>query len=122
MLASALASDHDPAFENELTELKKLDLRFFDVTSEVVRLFYHRLRGEEEEARVLESKVEIHYVQLGSMWLLQSQLPWVSSFGYALTRDVLGLKRCIQKLDRLCKQGYAFGPFLDIRCMHFLTS
>lgn len=114
MLASALATDQDPSFEKEVAEVKKQDLRFFDVSAEMVRLFYHRLRGEEEMARAIEARVELSFVQLGSMWILESQLPWISSFAYAITRDVLGLKRCIEKLDRLCKQGYGFEPFLDI--------
>ncbi|MBK8257229.1 MAG: protein kinase [Polyangiaceae bacterium] len=114
MLASAIATDQNPAFEKEVEEVKKQELRFFDVSAELVRLFYHRLRGEEDVAREIESRVELSFVQLGSMWIFESQLPWVSSFAYAITRDVLGLKRCIEKLDRLCKAGYAFEPFLDI--------
>jgi len=114
MLASALASDQDPSFEREIAEMKRQDLRFFDVSAEMVRLFYHRLRGEEETASAIEARVEPMFVQLGSMWLIQSQLPWVSSFAYAVTHDVLGLKRCIQDLDRLCKAGYRFEAFLDI--------
>lgn len=114
MLASQLASDQDPAFEREIDEMKRQDLRFFDVSAEMVRLFYHRLRGEEETAREIEGRVEPMFVQLGSMWLIQSQRPWVSSFAYAVTHDVLGLKRCITDLDRLCKAGYRFEPFLDI--------
>jgi tetratricopeptide (TPR) repeat protein len=114
MRASALASDQDPTFENELSELKKQDLRFFDVSADLVRVFYHRLRGEEDLARAVERRVELSFVQLGSMWMFESQLPWVSSFAYAITRDVLGLKRCIEKLDALCKAGYGFSPYLDI--------
>jgi tetratricopeptide (TPR) repeat protein len=114
MLASALATDQNPAFEREVEEVKKQDLRFFDVSAEMVRLFYHRLRGEEEQARAIEARVELSFVQLGSMWIFESQLPWVSSFAYAITRDVMGLKRCIEKLDRLCKAGYGFEVFLDI--------
>lgn len=114
MLASALAGDQDPAFEKEVLELKKQDLRFFDVSADLVRVIYHRLRGEEDQARAVERRVELAYVQLGSMWMFESQLPWISSFAYAITRDVLGLKRCIEKLDRLCKAGYGFEPFLDI--------
>ena len=114
MLASALAGDQNPAFEREVEELKKQDLRFFDVSADLVRIFYHRLRGEEDLARATESRVELAFVQLGSMWMFESQLPWVSSFAYAITKDVIGLRRCIEKLDRLCKAGYAFEPFLDI--------
>ncbi len=113
MLASALASDQNPAFEREIAEMKKQDLRFFDVSAEMVRLFYHRLRGEEEVARAIEARVEPMFVQLGSMWLIQSQRPWVSSFAYSITHDVLGLKRCIEDLDRLCKAGYRFEAFRD---------
>lgn len=114
MLASALAGDQDPAFEREVAELKKQDLRFFDTSADLVRVLYHRLRGEEDLARAVESRVELSFVQLGSMWMFESQLPWISSFAYAITRDVLGLRRCIEKLDGLCKAGYDFGPFLDI--------
>jgi tetratricopeptide (TPR) repeat protein len=114
MLASGLASDQNPSFEHQIEQMKRQDLRFFDVSAEMVRLFYHRFRGEEEQARAMEAKTELLFVQLGSMWLIQSQLPWVSGFAYAVTHDALGLKRCIEDLSRLCKAGYRFEPFLEI--------
>jgi hypothetical protein len=92
-------------YAEHVARMRSLDLRFFEVAAQISRLLYHRFRGEEEQARGIESATEVLFVQLGSVWLLESQLRWLSSLAYGMTRDVLGLKRSIDDLERQCEQG-----------------
>lgn len=114
MLTSADVMQHDPAYLVPLAALEALDSRFFEVCARMARLYFHRWRGEEEEALQIEAQVEVDFVKLGSMWILDSQRAWMSSMAYGLTRDVLGLRRSLEDLTRLVDAGYRLEPFLEL--------
>jgi protein kinase-like protein/AAA ATPase-like protein len=114
MIASVAALDQDPAYEDHLTRLDGLGLRFFSMGARMDRAFYHRLRGEEEQANTLLDDAESAYVQLGSAWIFESQLAWISSIAYGLNRDVLGLKNALVRLERLVRQGYDLAVFVEL--------
>jgi len=114
MLVLIAVSNLDPAWEQELAELAKIDLQFFDIGGENVKVINHRLRGEEEAASEVEARVELRLVQLGSVWQMESFMPIVSSFAYAFARDTLGLRRSIEELARLCADGFSYDAFLQL--------
>ncbi|MFW6050668.1 MAG: protein kinase domain-containing protein [Myxococcota bacterium] len=111
MRASAAATTQDPGYETDLDALEALDLRFFEAAARMDRLFFHRLRGEEEAAERLRAETEVMFVQLGNVWVFESQLQWISALAYGFTRDVVGLKRCVDGLERLIRDGYRLEPF-----------
>jgi len=109
----------DPAFEEQMQALERLELRFFDVAALMIRTIDRRLRGEEEVAQRMERQLEVLFVQAGSMWLWESELRWVSATTYGVTRDVLGLRRCIEKIRSFIDRGFNFHKFLAIAEGHY---
>ena len=103
-----------PGYERHLDRLVELDLRFFDAGTQMARLFFHRLRGEEELARAAQAEGELRAVQLGTVWIFEAQLHWISALGFGLTGDHLGLKRSLSSLERLAKAGYHFEGLVAI--------
>ncbi|HZO17240.1 MAG TPA: hypothetical protein VFB62_28380, partial [Polyangiaceae bacterium] len=114
MVACLDALDQKPQYQERLAALESLGLGFFEAGANMARFFYHRLRGEEETARELWNETELSYLQLGSAWVFESQRAWISAVAYGLSRDVIGLKRTIVELERLCRAGYRLGAFLEI--------
>ncbi len=114
LLALTAVPENDPSYAEELARLERLNLRFYEIGIQQARLCYHRWRGEEEEALAIQASTENLFVRLGSAWQMEAWLPVVSSHTYALTRDVLGLKRAIQVLERLVEQGYGFQAHLAL--------
>ncbi len=108
----AMAQDEDA--EAEFERLAALKLRFYELGILQARVGLHRLRGEEERALEYAARAEVLFVQLGAMWQLEALLPILSAFAYAFTRDVLGLKRMIEVLARLTREGYNFEAFLTL--------
>ncbi|MFW5924608.1 MAG: protein kinase domain-containing protein [Myxococcota bacterium] len=120
MRASIAATVQDPTYERDLQRLEQLDLRFFEAAARMDQLFYHRLRGEEERAEKLREETEVMFVQLGNVWVFESQLQWISALAYASTRDVVGLKRCVEGLDRLVREGYRLESFATLTRAEYL--
>jgi hypothetical protein len=86
-------------------ELERSDLRFVEISAKVGRLLFHRLRGEEPVAEKTEAEVRLLMVQLGSMWLWQSQMIWISAIGHCMTRNLPGLRRSIEELEGWVESG-----------------
>jgi hypothetical protein len=114
MLVLVALSSLDPAWETELDELAKLRLKFFDVGAEQARLVCHRMRGEEDIASEIERRVELLFVQLGSIWQMEAMVALVSSLAYAFARDTLGLRRAIDVLSRLASDGFMVAPYIHL--------
>ncbi|HET6585526.1 MAG TPA: AAA family ATPase [Nannocystaceae bacterium] len=114
MRACVRANHQDVRYRDELAVLDGIDLRFFSVAGRIAPVIFHRLRGEESLAREQMRLAETGIVQLGNAWVFESQLAWVTPIAYGVTQDVLGLKRSIDVLDRLCAEGYRFAPFAGL--------
>ena len=114
MRASIDAMQMDPRYAETLEKLERLDLRFFDASTRMARVFFHRMRGEEELAKRAQAEGEMMSVQLGSAWVFDAQMQWLSAVGYALSRDVLGLKRAVAGLERLLAQGHRVTHLLNV--------
>ena len=109
-----------PSVASQLAALRELDLKFFDVGARQAEIALHRMRGEEERASELEAEGELWFVRLGSIWQMEAFMPVVSSMGYALTRDMLGLRRTIEQLARMCDDGFCYQPFLELARAEYL--
>jgi Protein kinase domain/AAA ATPase domain len=114
MLALIDVMNLEPTLDAQLAKLHELGLKFFDIGAQQARIIYHRLRGEEEIASTLESKLELQFVQLGSIWQMEAFMPVIGSLGYAFARDTIGLRRTIEELAEMCAEGLRYEPFLDL--------
>lgn len=107
-------AEQDPTYEDALRDVRRLELRFFDLGDFQARIAYHRSRGEESRALEYQKKAELLLVRLGSVWQMEAWLAIASSFAYAMTRDVVGLRGAIEELERLIREGCKFEPALAL--------
>lgn len=114
MRSLAAVSAQDPHFVDDLAQAEHLGLRFYELNAVQAHVAYHRSRGEQEEAAPWEARAEMLAVQLGSVQQFRAWLTGVSSLAYGFTRDVLGLKRCIEDLYRLTQEGYRYEAPLEL--------
>ncbi len=113
-LAFVATLRQDPRVLGFIADLQQLGLRYFDMTADLCLAIYRRLRGEEDLAREIESRLDVLLVQSGSMWGLESQLTWLSALAFGFTRDVLGLRRSIVELTHLESAGFRITGLLDL--------
>jgi hypothetical protein len=114
MLAMVTAAEPGPACLDHCLRLEVLGIDFFDVSAKLARLIRHRLRGEEREASALEAESHMLILQLGSMWMCESLLHWISALAYCGTRDTGKLKHSVAELERLVDANVLVGPVLQI--------
>jgi hypothetical protein len=104
----------DPRCLEEFKRLESADLQFFGVSAKLGRLLYHRARGEESKAQALEVEVKLLLVQMGSVWLWESLLCWVSALSYCGARDLTALKRSVAELEGWVAQGLRLEPVVEL--------
>lgn len=107
-------AEQNPTFEDALREVRRLELKFFELGDLQARIAYHRSRGEESRALEYQKQAELLLVRLGSVWQMEAWLAIASSFAYAMTRDVVGLRGAIEQLERLIREGCKFEPALAL--------
>ncbi len=114
MIAMTSVLTQHPRCVEEIARLEALGLRYFEVDAQLCKMVIRRFRGEEDAAIEMEATTDVLLVQAGSMWGPESQMVWLSSLAYGLTRDVLGLRRSIEHLTRYVNEGYELLPFLEL--------
>ena len=114
VLAMVFVQNQSPRCLDEVARLEGLHLRYFEVNANTCRIAYRRLRGEEEVALEIEARTDVLLIQAGSMWGPETTIVWLSSMAYGLTRDVLGLRRSIERLAELVDQGFALVAYLEL--------
>ena len=107
-------AEQNPRHVEELKELEALQLSLFRVYTLQAQIVYHRMRGEEDRARELESEQELLFVRLGPMWLSQSFTPIFSTIAFGAIGDLLGLRRMIERLSDRVSEGYHMKAVLDL--------
>jgi hypothetical protein len=77
-------------------------------------VFYHRYRGEEEQARAFEQEFLRFSADTGAGWALTAQLRWFSLLAYCLTSDFMALRYMNDKLESLVENDGLEGltPFM----------
>jgi hypothetical protein len=106
-------SDRDRALEN-IEALERLDVKVWELGAQQLRQGYHLRRGEAHAAQEILSRLELGYVELGSVWQLELGLAPGTALARALIGDVLGLRRSIDQLQRLCERGLGYEGALDL--------
>jgi hypothetical protein len=91
--------------EEDLEFIDEGPFRYYHLVADAARVVHLRYRGEEAKAQRLERKMETASVQLGS-WSTDVQILFFAHPAYALCHDVLGLLRCLEKLEVLVTQGF----------------
>jgi tetratricopeptide (TPR) repeat protein len=103
--------------------LQKLKLNLYDMSADQVRMMYYANRGDFEQFKKYRERVEMHAIQRGTAWQVET---WTFSglvTVYARTRDAAGLKDCVEQLKRISadmpslRYAYqrALGAYLVVR-------
>jgi tetratricopeptide (TPR) repeat protein len=112
--ALAAVSRLEPSLDAELDEISKIGIRYFDLAAIHVRILKHHYRGETHQVAELEARAEPLALAIGSTWQLDGLIPIAAGYGHALMRNVVGLRRCVEDLERMTAQGYGVMPFLHM--------
>jgi hypothetical protein len=103
--------------------LQALQLKLYQMSADQVRMMYYGNRGNVEQFHHYRQQVEMHAIQRGSAWQVET---WTCSgliTVYLRTGDVGGLKDCVEQLKRLSAEvpslriAYlrALGAYLQLR-------
>ena len=102
----------DVSLDEELAAIDACGVQYFQLAALHARMIHHRLRGEEDRVAELAPRAEQMALQLGSTWQLESLLPVAAGFAFALTRDVVGMRRTVEQLEALARDGRRIQPFI----------
>lgn len=108
------AMNMDPRIRGYADRVAETGLRFFDIGRRHAMIIYHRFRGEEEQARAIESDWDVLRFRAGSMWGHESQQQWMSALAYGGTGDVLGLESKLDTVASLVEEGYGLEAQLAL--------
>jgi hypothetical protein len=101
-------------YARECAEIDRLSIGPVEGYQACLRAAFHRLRGEEEVAVVRDTQAEQLLLQLGAGWGLNALRVRYCALSYALTRDMLGLKRTVEELDGQVRKGAAHRDLLAL--------
>ncbi|HEX3594623.1 MAG TPA: protein kinase, partial [Polyangiaceae bacterium] len=77
--------------------LDALELKLYDMSADQVRMMYYANRGNVEQFELYRERVEVHAIQRGTAWQVET---WTFSglvTVYARTRDARRLKECVEQ-------------------------
>ncbi|HZN92819.1 MAG TPA: hypothetical protein VFB81_08935, partial [Myxococcales bacterium] len=122
LMAATVAVAHpDPTIHRaQLAAAEKIGLRIFEGHLALVRSQLHRVRGEEELALEHDGRAELSFLSTGVMRSAEVQRPITASMGYLVTRDVLGLRRCLEELDQVNARGGKYHGLYELLCGEYL--
>jgi tetratricopeptide (TPR) repeat protein len=103
-----------PRALEEIEELDNLGPRMWAIGALQLRSFYHLWRAETAQARRVLAKAELEFVRLGALWQMHAVQHSTGCIAYAVTGDVLGLKRSIEALSRHVEAGLKFEGHVAI--------
>ncbi|MEX1367997.1 MAG: AAA family ATPase [Nannocystaceae bacterium] len=99
---------------DEIEALETLGPRIWAIGGLQARTYYHMWRGESAAAQRTWAQAELEFVRLGALWQLYAIHHSSAAITYAYTDDMLGLRRCIEALDRQVESGLGFSPYLRL--------
>lgn len=103
-----------PEALDEIEALETLGPRIWAIGGLQARTYYHMWRGESAAAQRTWAKAELEFVRLGALWQLYAIHHSSAAITHAYTDDMLGLRRCIEGLERQVGAGLGFGPYLQL--------
>ncbi len=103
--------------------LENLKLKLYEMSADQVRMVYYANQGNFELFERYRARVEVHAIQRGTAWQVET---WTQSgliTVYLRTQDAAGLKECVEQLKRLsaevpslgCSYKRALGAYLVLR-------
>lgn len=98
----------------EIEALERLGPRIWAIGGLQARTYYHMWRGESAAAQRVWAKAELEFVRLGALWQLYAIHHSSAAITYAYTDDMLGLRRCIEALERQIADGLGFHAYLRL--------
>lgn len=107
VMAQIQVTNLDLELQPNLEAMREANLRYYRLVADTTEVVNLRFRGDERKARALEAELEAATVQLGS-WSTDILSVLFSHPAYGLCSDVMGLKRMVDALERLCEQGFGF--------------
>ena len=81
--------------------LSSFGLKLYDMSADQVRMVYYGNRGDLESYRRYRDKVEVHAIQRGTAWQVETWMYSSLMYIHLRTGDVAGLKDCTEQLKRL---------------------
>lgn len=81
--------------------LDSLQLKLYDMSADQIRMSYYANRGNREQFEHFRQRVEMHAIQRGTAWQVETWKHHALLTVYLRTGDVAGLKECVQQLKRL---------------------
>ena len=81
--------------------LDGLQLKLYDMSADQIRMSYYANRGNREQFEHFRQRVEMHAIQRGTAWQVETWKHHALLTVYLRTGDVAGLKECVQQLKRL---------------------
>jgi hypothetical protein len=81
--------------------LESLKLKLYDMSADQVRMLYYANRGNVELFKKYRERVEVHAIQRGTAWQVET---WTFSglvTVFVRTKDSAGLKDCVEQLKRM---------------------
>jgi len=103
-----------PESQVEIEALEQLGPRIWAIGGLQARTYYHMWRGESAAAQRTWAKAELEFVRLGALWQLYAIHHSSAAITYAYTDDMLGLRRCIEALQRQVDGGLGFHAYLRL--------
>lgn len=103
-----------PEALGEIEALERLGPRIWAIGGLQARTYYHMWRGESAAAQRVWAKAELEFVRLGALWQLYAIHHSSAAITYAFTDDMLGLRRCIEALQRQVESGLGFHAYLRL--------
>jgi serine/threonine protein kinase len=88
--------------------LDALQLKLYDMSADQIRLSYYANRGNREQFEHFRQRVEMHAIQRGTAWQVETWKQHALLTVYLRTGDVAGLKECVQQLKRSCVEMPSF--------------
>jgi tetratricopeptide (TPR) repeat protein len=95
-------------------ELEHVGTKIADVAAHQIRMIYHLVRGETERAGKHREKVEMHGLQGGTTWQVELFVAIHEGLSSGTQRNIVGLKRAVENLNRLSKEVPTLLPYYEI--------
>ncbi len=103
--------------------LEGLKLKLYEMSADQVRMVFHANRGNFELFERYRARVELHAIQRGTAWQVETWTQSALITVYVRTQDAAGLKECVEQLKRLsaevpslaCSYKRALGAYLVLR-------
>ena len=81
--------------------LEDFKLKLYELSANQLRMMYFAHRGDFELAEKYRERVEVHAIQRGSAWQVETWTYVAMMSVYARTHNAIGVKHCAQQVERL---------------------